>query len=107
VYLFLLPPLFSASMPLPDPAKVALSLALIAPLALCMGMPFPLGLSHVSAAAPALVPWAWGINGCASVLSAVLASLLALHVGFTGVIVLALGLYGVAAVTLRGVSSEA
>jgi spermidine synthase len=107
VYLLLLPPLFRAWMPLPDPAKVALSLALIAPLAFCMGMPFPLGLSRVAALAPALVPWAWGINGCASVLSAVLATLLALHVGFTGVIVLALGLYALAAVTLRALGRKA
>jgi hypothetical protein len=106
-YLLGLPPLFRAWMPLPGPAKVAASLALIAPLAFCMGMPFPLGLSRVAAIAPALVPWAWGINGCASVLSAVLATLLALHIGFTGVIVLALGLYALAAVTLRGMNGRA
>ncbi len=34
-----------------------------------------------------------GINGCASVLSAVLATLLAIHFGFLVVIVLALMLY--------------
>jgi hypothetical protein len=39
------------------------------------------------------VPWAWGINGCASVVAAVLASLLAMHVGFTVVLTLALSLY--------------
>jgi len=38
------------------------------------------------------VSWAWGINGCASVVAAVMASLLAMHVGFTTV--LALALYG-------------
>jgi hypothetical protein len=37
------------------------------------------------------------VNGCASVLSAVLASLLATHVGFTVVVALAMGLYGIAA----------
>ncbi len=46
-----------------------------------------------------LVPWAWGVNGCASVLSAVLASLLATHFGFTFVVALAMGLYGLAALT--------
>ena len=80
-------------------------LVLIAPLAFCMGMPFPLGLSRVSAVAPTLVPWAWGINGCASVLSAVLATLLAIHVGFTGVVVFALVLYVVAAASFHGAPS--
>jgi uncharacterized membrane protein len=62
-----------------------------------MGMPFPLGLADTAIGAPELVPWAWGINGCASVLSAVLATLLAIHFGFSWVVILALVLYGIAA----------
>ena len=46
---------------------------------------------------PVLLPWAWGINGCASVVSAVLAVLLAMAMGFRGVVLLSLGLYGLAA----------
>ncbi|NIN38555.1 MAG: hypothetical protein GTO67_07745 [Gammaproteobacteria bacterium] len=74
-----------------------MSLALIAPLAFFMGMPFPLGLKRLSATAPGFVPWAWGINGFASVVSAVLATLLAIEFGFNVVIVLALLLYSLAA----------
>ena len=62
-----------------------------------MGMPFPLGLRRVATLAPDFVPWAWGINGFASVVSAVLATLLAVHFGFTAVIVLAAMLYVAAA----------
>jgi len=40
-----------------------------------------------------MIPWAWGINGCASVISASLATLLAIHIGFSAVIVVALLLY--------------
>ena len=47
----------------------------------------------------ALVPWAWGINGCASVLSAVLAILLAMSLRFNAVVVIAIALYVVAAAT--------
>ena len=98
-YLWLLPPLFQALIALPDPLKIALALALIAPLAFPMGMPFPLALSNVSARAPGLVPWAWGVNGCASLISAVLATLLAIHFGFSLVVLGALGLYGLAALS--------
>lgn len=73
------------------------ALLLIAPLAFAMGMPFPLGLAITRARAPSLVPWAWGINGCASVLSPLLASLLAIHFGFTTVLVLSIALYAAAA----------
>ena len=41
-------------------------------------------------------PWAWGINGCASVLSAILAVLLAIEIGFSGVMLIAAGLYVIA-----------
>jgi hypothetical protein len=78
-------------------ARVLLTLVLIAPLAFLMGMPFPLGLSRLAEEAFAFIPWAWGINGCASVLSALLAALLAVHLGFHAVLVLAAGLYALAA----------
>jgi spermidine synthase len=96
-YLVALPLLFHELMPQSTPVKIVLSVALIAPLAFCMGMPFPLGLRRVSSRVPELVPWAWAVNGSASVLSAVLASLLATHFGFTVVVALAVALYALAA----------
>jgi hypothetical protein len=95
--LTVLPWLFQHAMRLPDAARIAISAALIAPLAFFMGTPFPTGLATVEAGDPWLVPWAWAINGCASVIGAVLATLLAIHLGFTAVVVAALLLYGVAA----------
>lgn len=99
LYLVLLPPLLEWLTPLPEIAKVLISLLLIAPLAFWMGMPFPLGLTHISRD---LIPWAWAVNGCASVLSAVMATVLAIHFGFTVVILLAVSLYGVAALAFPG-----
>jgi len=96
-YLLLLPPLLTAAMGLPVGARVGMALALIAPLAFCMGMPFPLGLSRVARRAPDFIPWAWGINGFASVLSAALATLLAIAFGFNTVVLLALAFYVLAA----------
>jgi len=100
VYLLALPPLFGWLIGFADHLKILVSVALVAPLAFFMGMPFPLGLQRVAAHAPDFVPWAWGINGFASVVSAVLATLLAIHFGFTAVIGLAILLY-VAAAALR------
>ncbi len=97
VYVKLLPVVFAAFIGYPDAARIALSLALIAPLAFFMGMPFPIGLQRLSRSAPGFVPWAWGINGFASVVSAVLATLLAIEFGFNVVIVIALVFYALAA----------
>jgi spermidine synthase len=97
LYLILLPLIFQRCIGWSDPVKILISTALIAPLAVSMGMPFPLGLKHVAATAPNFVPWAWGINGFASVVSAVLATLLAIEFGFVFVIMAALVFYAVAA----------
>ena len=78
-------------------SRLVLSILLIAPLGFFMGMPFPMGLSSLGQTAPALIPWAWGINGCASVISAILATLIAMQFGFTVLIFLALMLYVIAA----------
>lgn len=80
-----------------DLTRYVFSICLIAPLGFCMGMPFPMGLDKISQTTPALIPWAWGINGCASVISAILATLIAMQFGFTVLIFLAIALYGLAA----------
>lgn len=74
----------------PIAIRILLTIALIAPLAFCMGMPFPMQLQRLN---PVQLPWAWAINGCASVSSAVLATILAIEIGFTALILTAAGLY--------------
>ena len=96
-YVLLLPPFFSLAAGWPDFAKIPCSIALLAPLAFCMGVPFPCGLQGVSDRAPALLPWAWATNGCTSVIGATLATFIAVHFGFRAVVIVALVLYGAAA----------
>jgi hypothetical protein len=93
VYLIWLPAVINALIALPDAARIAITVLLILPLGLSMGMPFPLGLEALGARTPALVPWAWGINACTSVAGAVLASVLAIHAGFNAVLIVAVLLY--------------
>jgi hypothetical protein len=56
IYLFALPPLFGQFIGAADGLRILLSVALIAPLAFFMGMPFPLGLRRVAERAPDFVP---------------------------------------------------
>ena len=74
---------------LPVGLKLAVSLLIIAVPSVLMGMPFPMGLRLLSAIEEKNIPWAWGINGCMSVISAALAILLAVETGFTLVMILA------------------
>ncbi len=59
----------------------------LAPLGFLMGVPFPKGVEIVGRLAPDLVPWAWGINGCTSVLASILSAMLAMSFGFSWVLV--------------------
>ena len=81
---------------IPAPARLVLSVALVAPLAFLMGMPFPLGLRRLAHGDAAAIPWAWGINGTASVLGSASATLVAVHFGFTVLVLFAAALYAVA-----------
>ena len=100
-YLIALPAIFNLAAAWPDPFKIALSILLLAPLAFLMGIPFPMGLQLLNDTDDALLPWAWGINGCASVVGASLATFLAVHAGFQWLVLLALLIYATAAGSLR------
>ena len=73
--------------------RVVITAANLAPLGLVMGIFFPLGIRRAASLHPDLVPWAWGINGSASVTAAVLAVVLAMTYGVTAVWLLSLGIY--------------
>jgi hypothetical protein len=96
IYIFAFPHITDTIMAMPESARIAAAILLAAPLAFAMGMPFPLGLTITRHNDPQLMPWAWGINGCASVLSAILAILLAIEIGFSGVMLSAIVFYSLA-----------
>jgi hypothetical protein len=96
VYVVVLGEFVTATIAMPPALKILLTLIWIAPPAVLMGMPFPVGLRQLSAQNDTLIPWAWGINGCFSVISAVLAAVLAVELGFSAVMLCAGGAYGIA-----------
>ena len=100
---FVLQPLLAALIDLPFPARVALTVALIAPPALLLGTAMPIGLARLRGLHAGAVPWAWAINGVSSVLASVLAVAVAITWGFRAVTLLALACYLVALThALRG-----
>ncbi|MDD2475883.1 MAG: hypothetical protein PHI32_08225 [Dysgonamonadaceae bacterium] len=97
-YAFILTPVLRVSISLPFLVKILFSILLISPVAFFMGMPFPIGLKHLDGHNNSLIPWAWGINGCFSVISTVLATIIAVEAGFLWVMLLASVAYGLALV---------
>ncbi|NOZ69534.1 MAG: hypothetical protein GXP46_09915 [Deferribacteres bacterium] len=78
-------------------ARAAMAVFLTAPAGFFMGWLFPSGLRILSGHAGQLIPWAWGINGFASVAAPPLALMLSMSYGLRFVMVSALGLYVIAA----------
>lgn len=73
--------------------KVIITLSMIAPIGFLLGMPFPCGIGILSERHPALIPWAWAINGCFSVIGTMLSILLSSFVGFQAVFVIGAAIY--------------
>jgi hypothetical protein len=94
-------PLTALILPAPIGVRMALGSIVLIPLGFLMGVMFPKGLAHLQAQAPDLVPWAWGINGVASVIAAVGAALLALSFGFKFVVVIGAACYGLTVLLVR------
>ena len=99
LYLVSLPRLLGATIFFPILVKIALTLLILAPLGLLLGMPFPLGLARAAERRAIWIPWAWGINGSASVVGAAAAPLIAVHFGFSMVVLAGLLAYAVASLS--------
>jgi len=97
---FVLPSLLRELIGLPHPMRLSIAVALIAPIAFLMGVPFPLGIRAIAATGGASIPWAWAANGCASVVGSVGAVLGAMVWNFSTMLLLAGAVYVVALVTL-------
>ena len=62
---------------------------------------FPSGIQLVRLANENFVPWAWGINGCASGVGTVPSVVLAMSLGFRMVTLIALGIYAMDVLGMR------
>lgn len=100
MYALMLPTLTTALAHLPYAARIIACFVLFLPAGILMGMPFPLGLSLLGKGDPDLIPWAWAMNGCCSVISPILAMLIALSTGFTVVLLCGAGMYVIGAVLI-------
>jgi hypothetical protein len=105
LYLILLGPLTGFIPEISTPAlRFPVTFALLFPLGLSMGIPFPTGMSLLGRTRKELIPWAWCVNGSISVVSSVLVMMVALAWGFTLAFLLAACAYMGAWGALRGLS---
>ena len=98
----ILGPLLRAAVSLPFAVRLIVTLLLLTPLGLLMGSQAPLGIRLAEARAPELIPWCWGLNGVASVVATATGTLLALHGGFSALLLAGGVVYLIAAAVVPG-----
>ena len=103
VYILILPPIFKSLIFLPDFVRILITVILVFPLGWFMGQPFPLGLRLIERESLGVIPWAWGVNGAASVLGSALSLTFAIGIGykltlFTGIGIYLIGLIAVSTI---------
>lgn len=93
VYIIVLPPIFYGLVGLAREIRIVLAVVLMAPLAMVMGMPMPLGIRLLAGSVPEIIPWAWGVNGATSVMGSVAALVIAILTGFSQALLVGAGVY--------------
>ncbi len=80
---FVLPGVLHAAIGASLPARIVLTVVLVAPSGLAMGLMVPSIVRILAAARSSLIPWGWGVNGATSVIGTVIATVIAIYAGFT------------------------
>jgi SAM-dependent methyltransferase len=92
-----LPKLVPALLWLPLWGRIVVAIAMIAPLGLAMGMPFPRGLKQTGEGSLPAPPFYWGLNGVMSVIGSVTTVFVALTWGFQAAMLMGSACYVLAA----------
>ncbi|MGH9411978.1 MAG: spermidine synthase [Vicinamibacterales bacterium] len=92
-------PIAESLMGAPQAARIAAAAVMIFPISFFMGMPFPLGMLELRSKPPGAIAWAWSMNGLCTTIGSLASTSLSVWIGFRGTLVVALGVYTLAAVT--------
>ncbi len=90
--------LFNATIDQPIAGRIAIAIASVFPVAFLMGMFFPSGIVLVSGGRESLIPLAWAINGCFSILGIFGTRIIALFAGFDSAMAIGWFAYFLAAI---------
>jgi predicted membrane-bound spermidine synthase len=89
--------------------RVLVTVLLVLPLGACLGAFLPAGLttvSRLSARSREFVAWAWAVNGFFSVIASVLATILAMVLGFRNLMLLSLCVYAIGVVAFVRIARQ-
>ncbi len=101
VYNLFIDDLFGVFIGSPEAVKIIVTVIITLPIGILMGIPFPYALEKLKAYHSTEIPWAYGINGFASVMGIIIANIFSIIFGFFFVVIIALLLYFMSLIFLR------
>ena len=84
-----LDPLIQSTLGLPFGGRLAVTLALVAPLGLMLGALLPLGVTLLTMRAPDLIPWCLGVSALGAFAASVVGIFLAMTIGYSALVLAA------------------
>jgi len=93
LFILVATPVVNWAIPFSRGARMMVAVAMLVPIGVALGIPMPTGMRLLSARAPMMLAWAWGMNGALSVLGATLAIFIAMNWGFRITLLTASGVY--------------
>lgn len=97
LYYLALGPIVDGGVGFALPVRILMAIAVLAPLGVCLGVFMPTGLrvaSTLGDRGDQIVAWCWAVNGFFSVAGSILSTMLSMGIGFGGVMLLGLAVYG-------------
>ncbi len=102
LFILLSPKMVAAWIVWPKAARILVTAAVLAPISLLLGVPFAYGIRLLNRYNPTIIPWAWAVNGCTTVIGSILTVILSMNLGFNFVLVGAIIVYFAAFAAIRG-----
>jgi hypothetical protein len=88
----------------PKLSRIFATICILAPIGLILGVPFAYGIRMLNHLNPTLIPWAWAVNGCMTVIGSILTVLLSMNFGFNLVLSVAIIIYCIAFFSIHGLA---
>lgn len=85
----------------PQPLRIAVTAAILSPISVLLGIPFAYGIRLLNRFNPTIIPWAWAVNACATVIGSIVAVIFSMNFGFNFVLIAAILIYGVTFLPVR------
>ena len=99
---FILPIIIKIALPWSLMVRILLTIVILAPAGLLMGIPFVTGIHLLEKNLPGFIPWAWAINGAASGVIGVLAAIFTLEFGLGATLIMGASAYVGAILSIPG-----